>query len=214
MLVEAMLVTPCPSGMPLCRKGPATRTRGALAKAQPPTVAIACASVSRAQPPPRPILAGNVPGAHLAPVGARRLVRRIMMPGRWRGLSESRERRKRHCGAEADCGDGLEHPASSQVKRASCREPDAPDNLAAAEAEAAFELHPASLRPSTSLLPSTRKPAPLSFSGQESRFPADEASRACLKSSFLIRLLRYAKDLEGCSRRRRTASSGASFEAA
>jgi len=75
-----MLVTPCPSGMPLCRKGPATRTRGALAKAQPPTVAIACASVSRAQPPPRPILAGNVPGPHLAPVGARRLVRRIMMP--------------------------------------------------------------------------------------------------------------------------------------
>lgn len=59
-------------------------------------------------------------------------------------------------------------------------EPDAPDNLAAAEAEAAFELHPASLRPSTSLLPSTRKPAPLSFYGELSCFTADEASRACI----------------------------------
>lgn len=119
MLVEAMLVTPCPSGMPLCRPGPVTRRARKSPTPDRRYCMRICLTRSAPAPRPRPILAGNVPGPHLAPVGARRLVRRIMMPGRRRGLSESRERRKRHCGAEADCGDGPEHSASSQ--RASCR---------------------------------------------------------------------------------------------
>ena len=203
-----MLVTPCPSGMPLCRKGPATRTRGALAKKPKPRPSLLHAHLSHVlSPRPRPILAGNVPGPHLAPVGARRLVRRIMMLGRRRGLSESRERRKRHCGAEADCGDGLEHSASSQVKRASCRGTGRAGQLGRGEGGGGLRA-PSGVDQTLDLAPALdpQTSTPIIFRPRIA-FPADEASRACLNSSFLIRLLRYAKDPEGCSRRRRTASS-------
>src|SRR5271166_4913300 len=84
-------------------------------------------------------------------------------------------------------------------------EPDAPDNLAAAEAEAAFELRPASLRPSTSLLPSTRKPAPLSFSGQESRFPRmrrQEPASIAVSSSAFCGTQKTPKDAPGGAEQR------------